>query len=96
MYTIYVKFTCLPDKREAFVERLKEEGILSAVRAEDGCHCYDYYFSEADKNELLLIEKWESKQHQQIHIEQPHMARLREIKNDYITDTVLGEFEIKG
>lgn len=95
MYTIYVIFQCLPGKREAFVEAVKREGILDAVRAEDGCARYDYYFSEADENELLLIEAWESQRHQQIHIEQPHMARLREIKGDYIVSTTLGEFEIK-
>ena len=95
MYTIYVKFDCYPEKREAFVEAVKKEGILSAILAEDGCIRYDYYYSEADKNELLLIEAWESKRHQQIHIEQPHMARLREIKGDYVKNTTLGEFEIK-
>ena len=95
MYTIYVRFKCLPNKREAFVEAVKREGILEAVRAENGCHCYDYYFSEADENELLLIEAWETKNHQQVHIEQPHMARLREIKDGYIETTELGEFEIK-
>lgn len=95
MYTIYVKFDCYPEKREAFVEAVKKEGILSAILAEDGCIRYDYYYSEADKNELLLIEAWESKRHQEIHIEQPHMARLREIKGDYVKNTTLGEFEIK-
>ena len=55
MYTIYVQFRCLDGKREAFVEAVKREGILAAVRAEDGCLRYDYYFSEADANELLLI-----------------------------------------
>jgi quinol monooxygenase YgiN len=95
MYTIYVKFDCYPEKREAFVEAVKKEGILSAILAEDGCIRYDYYYSEADENELLLIEAWESKRHQQIHIEQPHMARLREIKDDYVKNTTLGEFEIK-
>lgn len=94
MYTIYVKFDCLPGKREAFIERVKIEGILDAVRAEDGCIRYDYYLSEKDENELLLIEQWQSKQHQQIHIEQPHMARLREFKGDYITNTLLGEVEL--
>lgn len=96
MYTIYVNFKCHPKKREAFVEAMKKEGILSAIRAEDGCQRYDYYFSEADENELLLIEAWETKKHQQIHIEQPHMARLREIKDGYIASTKLGEFELKG
>lgn len=96
MYTIYVKFDCYPEKREAFVDAVKKEGILAAIRAEDGCIRYDYYFSDSDENELLLIEAWESKRHQEIHIEQPHMARLREIKGDYVKNTTLGEFEIKG
>ena len=95
MYTIYVVFKCRPGKRESFVERVKEEGILAAVRAEDGCLRYDYYFSEADANELLLIEAWETKRHQEIHIEQPHMAKLRALKGDYIETTTLGEFQVK-
>ena len=95
MYTISVVFHCLPGKREAFVEAVKREGILDAIRAEDGCHRYDYYFSEADPCELLLIEAWETQRHQQIHIEQPHMARLREMKGDYVVSTTLREFEMK-
>ena len=95
MYTIYVKFDCFPGKREAFIERVKTDGILTAIRAEDGCIRYDYYLSEKDETELLLIEQWESKRHQQIHIEQPHMARLRELKGEYITNTTLGEIELK-
>ena len=94
MYTIYVKFDCLPEKREAFIQKVKDTGILDSIRAEDGCKKYDYYLSESDPNELLLIEQWETKQHQQIHIKQPHMARLRELKEDYITKTLLGEIEL--
>lgn len=95
MYTIYVKFTCLPEKRAAFIQKVKETGILEAIRAEDGCIRYDYYLSEKDPSELLLIEQWQSKVHQQLHISQPHMAHLREFKGDYITDTQLGEVELK-
>ena len=87
-------FKCLPGKREAFVERVKKEGILDAVLAEDGCICYDYYFSDKDANELLLVEAWESKKHQQIHIEQPHMATLRALKGDYVESTTLKEFKV--
>ena len=94
MYTIYVKFTCLPQNREAFIEKVKTTGVLEAIRKEDGCIRYDYYLSEKDPNELLLIEQWESKQHQQIHINQPHMETLREFKGNYITNTVLGEIEL--
>lgn len=95
MYTIYVVFNCHPGKREAFVQRVHEEGIVDAIRAEDGCIRYDYYFSEKDPNELLLIEAWESQHHQQVHIEQPHMEALRAFKDDYIGKTTLGEFSLK-
>lgn len=94
MYTIYVKFECLPKKREGFVEKLKETGILDAIRAEDGCIKYDFYFSEKDSTELLLIEQWESKQHQEIHMTQPHMAKLQEFNGNYVVNTVLGEIEL--
>lgn len=95
MYTIYVKFTCLPGKREAFIQKVKETGVLEAIRAESGCIRYDYYLSEKDPNELLLIEQWETKTHQQVHIDQPHMETLRSFKGEYITDTILGEIELK-
>lgn len=95
MYRIYVVFKCHDGKREAFVDKVNSEGIVSAVRNEDGCICYDYYFSEKDPNELLLIEAWESQKHQQIHIEQPHMALLRSFKDEFIVSTSLGEFELK-
>ena len=95
MYNIYVVFKCFDGKREAFVEKVKSEGILDAIKAEDGFGRYDYYFSESNPNELLLIEAWASKEAQQIHIAQPHMAKLREFKGDYIETTTLGEFDLK-
>ena len=95
MYTIYVKFTCLPNKRAAFIQKVRETGVLDAIRYENGCVKYDYYLSEEDPNELLLLEQWESKPHQQTHIAQPHMVRLRELKPDYITETILGEVKLQ-
>ena len=95
MYQIYVVFKCVPGKREEYIEKINAEGIADAVRKEDGCIRYDYYFSEKDPDEILLIEEWETQKHQQIHIEQPHMARLREMKPDYVLTTKLGEFELK-
>ena len=95
MYTIYVKFNCIEGRREAFVERVKAEGILSEIKAEEGFIKYDYYFSESDPQELLLVEQWASYEHQQAHIAQPHMAKLRALKDDYILTTELREIELK-
>ena len=94
MYRIYVKFTCLPQKREAFIQKMKDTGVLEAIRNEDGCLMYDYYLSEKDPDELLLIEQWETKQHQQVHLTTPHMDQMREFKDAYISATLLGEIEL--
>lgn len=95
MFTIYVKYTCHPGKREGYIQKVKDTGILTAIRAENGCVRYDYYLSEKDSDELLLIEQWETKAHQQIHMTQPHMAQMRTFKDDYIAVTALGEIELK-
>ncbi len=95
MFTIYVKFECYEGKREAFVEKVREQGILAAIRAEEGCHRYDYYFSAENANELLLLEAWETKKHQEVHMTQPHMEKLRALNAEHIASAKLGEYEIK-
>ncbi len=94
-FSIFVTFKCFPGKREAFVTRVKAEGILDEIRSENGCLRYDYYFSEKDENEILLIEEWESKAHQERHIDTPHMHELRTFKGDYVETTTLVEFALK-
>ena len=95
MYTIYVVFKCVSGKREEYIRTLKDNGIIDSIRNEDGCVRYEYYFSEKDSDEILLIEAWESKKHQEVHLTQPHMDKYRELKPSYILSTELGEFEIK-
>lgn len=95
MYTLYVIYKSFPGKREEFITRAKEAGVVDAVRNEEGCIRYDYYFSEKDENELLLVEAWESRNHQQIHLTQPHIANLKAIKEECIESTVISEFESK-
>ncbi len=94
MYRIYVTFHCYEGKREAFVERLKADGILAAIRAEDGCEMYDFYFSEEDENKILLVEAWASRRHQEVHMTTEHMARFRVLKDNYVQNSHLGEFAL--
>ena len=42
MYKIYVIFNCVPGKREDYIKKIKAEGILDAILAEDGCIKYEY------------------------------------------------------
>lgn len=94
MLTLYVKYTAKPGCRENYIRTIVSEGILSAIRAEEGCIRYDYYFSAQEENVVLLIEQWESEAHQRIHMQQPHMARLRELKEQYIESTDVGKVQL--
>jgi len=95
MFQLFVVYTAeKAGNREAFVQAVKEAGYDTMIRAEDGCISYDYYASMEDVNKLLLIERWESEEKQQVHVKQPHMTALREIKDQYIADTKLHSFSL--
>ena len=94
MLTLYVKYTAKPGCRENYVRDIVSEGILTTIRAEEGCIRYDYYFSAQEENVVLLIEQWEPEEHQRVHMQQPHMSRLRELKAQYIDDTAMGKVQL--
>lgn len=82
--------------REEFVKELTETGVLSAIREEKGCLNYEYYYSNEDKCKLVLFEKWEAREHQKVHMTQPHMKLAMEIKNKYIEGAELKQIDIKN
>ena len=96
MLTLYVRYTANEGCREKFLREAVEQGVVSAIRAEEGCVRYDYYLSVQDENEILLIEQWESDAHLRVHMQQPHMAQLRELKEKYVADTVIGRAELSN
>ena len=86
---ITVQYFAKPGRREEFLRRIVESGILSAIRKEDGRLRYDYYLSCQNEDEILLIEEWASREQQRVHMEREHMKRLMDIKNDCIAETQL-------
>ena len=88
-YMLTVTYTAKAGCAKKYVEELEASGVADAVRQEDGCLGYDYYFSAKDESTVFLFEEWESQQHQQVHLTQPHMATLKAIKEKYILDTKL-------
>lgn len=86
---LHVTYTAKPGCREAFVRKVVTEGVLTAIRAEEGCLGYDYYFSAQDENIVLLMERWESEAHLRAHMQQPHMATLRQLKEEFLVSTCL-------
>lgn len=90
--TLLVTYTTKPEMQEAFLHSIMESGILEKVRKEDGCLRYEYYSSVEDENQILLVEEWSSEEQQKIHLEQPHMAELKELKEKYVIDTKVKKF----
>ena len=89
MLLIQVTYTMRPGQREAFVRRIRESGILDAIRGEDGCLGYAYYLPEEEDGTLLLVEKWTGAPAQKAHLETPHMKQMATFKPEYVADTKL-------
>ena len=92
--TLYVRYLAKPGCRETFLRQLTTHGVIDAIRREDGCLRYDYFLSVQNADEILLVEQWQTQAHQRIHLQQPHMARLRELKAQYIDDTSMGKVQL--
>ena len=93
--TLYVRYLAKPGCRETFLRQLTTHGIIDAIRREDGCLRYDYFLSVQNADEILLVEQWQTQAHQRIHLQQPHMARLRELKEQYVSDTRLSRVTLE-
>ena len=89
MLLIQVTYTMRPGQRDAFVRKIRESGILDAIRGEDGCLGYSYYLPEEEDGTLLLVEKWTGAPAQKAHLETPHMKQMAAFKPEYVADTKL-------
>lgn len=92
MLTMNLYYEMKPGKKQEFLDKIYSLGIPQTTQKEDGCIAYDFYAS-ADKDVVLLIEKWESDDCLPSHTQQEHFKKLIEIKNDYVISTVCDKFE---
>ena len=92
MIVLNVTYTCKPDKREEFLEMIMAEGIDVASRAEAGNIMYDYYIPTDGSDDFFLLEKWRDEAALAEHGKQPHLARLKEIKEEFVIDTIIEKY----
>lgn len=93
MIVLNVTYKCKPDMREEFLERIMAEGIDVASRAETGNIKYDYYIPTDGSDDLFLLEKWQDAEALAEHGAQPHLLKLKEIKSEYVIDTIIEKYE---
>ena len=82
MMLFQVTYTMLPGQRDAFLQMMRESGILDQIRREEGCLDYRYYLPEEEDGTLLLVERWTGPEDQKA-----HMARLGQVKAQYVAET---------
>ena len=94
MIVLNVYYKAKSGMREEFYEAVKTSGVPEASRAEEGNIKYDYYFSEADDDELLLVEHWKDEAAFEFHKVQEHFQALGPIKDEYLEDTRIDRFDV--
>lgn len=94
MLGVNVTYTMKPGKRDSFLAEIAASGAQKAVRTEPGCMQYDYFLSAEDPDKLFLLEKWADREAQAVHMNQPHMAQIADIKQRYTLNTALELYQL--
>lgn len=94
MMLFQVTYTMLPGQRDAFLKMMRESGILDEIRREEGCLDYRYYLPEEEDGTLLLVERWTGPEAQKAHMATGHMARLGQVKSQYVAETSVVSWEL--
>lgn len=91
---LQVTYRLRPGMRDAFVQTLAQTGLLDRIRGEVGCIQYEYFNAREDADKLLLIEQWQSQAALDAHQAMPHMAQLKQLKPQFVLDTLLIRTEL--
>ena len=94
MMLFQVTYTMLPGQRDAFLQMMRESWILDQIRREEGCLDYRYYLPEEEDGTLLLVERWTGPEAQKAHMATGHMARLGQVKAQYVAETSVVSWEL--
>ena len=93
MLVFNVTFKCRPGMREEFLNAILSEGIDAAARREAGNLQYDYFLPVGSESDLFLVEKYRDGAAIAEHVKQAHTAKLVELKEKYVEDMVLEQYE---
>lgn len=94
MFGLNVTYLLKDGMREKFLSEIDSLGLQRAVLSEKGCLQYEYFRAVEDENKLLLVERWESREAQALHLTQHHMSAMSELKATYAEDTVLDKYDL--
>ena len=81
--TMNLYYTGVDGNARKFVEEMESSGTADAIRAEEGNLRYDYFFSAADPETVLLIDSWTSQEAIDAHHATPMMQTIAALREKY-------------
>lgn len=91
---VNVKYTVIPGKRDEFLEKVVENDIITASRAEPGNYKYECYKPVDSEDILFLMEIWVSNKARTLHSKTEHYQRLQSLKKEYVTNVTMEKYSI--
>ena len=92
---VNVRYTVKPGKREEFLEKAEQQGIIAASRAEPGNCGYEYFRPVDSENTLFLMELWADAEAQAEHSRTEHYQRLQLLKKEYVTGVTIEKYIVR-
>ena len=84
---LLVNYTINPGQREAFLQKVA--AIRPQILAEEGCVQYEYCLSANDVDRVVLVEQWDSREAQKVHLDQPHMTGIYAAEKEHVANVNL-------
>ncbi|MDD1686362.1 putative quinol monooxygenase [Methanoregula sp.] len=93
MLLVDARCTILPEREQDFIREVKK--IIPSVRREAGCTRYELVSDAYVPGVFHFIEEWESQEHLDEHLQQPHMQEyFRKTATCHSSPTVLKIYEV--
>jgi quinol monooxygenase YgiN len=90
---MHVVYRVKDGKRDEFIRKVQEAGIMRASRHEPGNLCYEYYYPIGDADRILLVESWTNMKAQTTHSKTEHFKKLTELKNEYVEEVQIKKYQ---
>jgi len=92
MVIVTVNSKTKPEYQENYLQEFSE--TAKEVRSEDGCLEYELYRKDSDGCEFFLFERWESKNHVEIHLKTQHMIDFLNKTQDWFESKDVKIYEV--
>ena len=81
--TVNLYYTGVNGSARKFAEEMVLNGIVDAVRAEEGNERYEYFFPMEDPETVLLIDRWRDQEALDLHHKTEMMSQIAALREKY-------------